>query len=68
VEPIETNVEPSGDGKHIRADHEEFSVEPREQQDVGIKDGFEKIKEEGREKDAKDGNKCLFGGGRNQET
>jgi len=63
VDPWETNVEPSGDDKH--EDHEEFSVEPRKHEDVGIRDVFETIqvemKEKGGEKDAKDGNECLFG-------
>ncbi len=39
-------------------------MEPREQEDVGIKDVFEtiqvEIKEKGREKDTKDGNEYLF--------
>jgi len=30
VELWETNVEPSGDDKHVQEDHEEVSVEPRE--------------------------------------
>ena len=45
--------------------HEEFSVEPRKHEDVGIQDVFEtiqvEIKEKGGEKDVKDGNECLFG-------
>ncbi len=65
VEPRETNVEPSGDDKHVTEDHEEFSVEPRKHEDVGIQDVFEtiqvEIKEKGGEKYVKDGNECLFG-------
>jgi len=42
-----------------------FQVEPRKYAEVGIKNGFETIqtemKEKGGEKDAKDGNECLFG-------
>jgi len=65
VEPWETNVEPSGNDKHVKENHEEFSVEPREHVEMGIKNGFETIKvemkEKGGEKDAKDGKECLLG-------
>ncbi len=46
MEMWETNVGPSGDDKNVKEDHEEFSVEPREQEDVVIKDGFETIQVE----------------------
>jgi len=62
VKPRETNVEPSGG---VEEDHERFSVEPREHADMGVRNVFETIqvemKEKGGEKDAKDGKECLFG-------
>jgi len=75
VELREINTEPSGDDKNVQEDHQEFTVEPREHEHVGVKDGFETIqvemKEDGKEclhgeeevrnHDVKDGEECLFG-------
>jgi len=65
VEPRETNVGPSGDDNHVKENHEEFSVEPREHADMGVRNVFETIqvemKEKGGEKDAKDGNEYQIG-------
>jgi len=72
VELREKDGEENGDDRHVQEDHERFSVEPRKHADMGIKDVFETIqvemKEKVGEKDTKDGNEYLFGGGRNQET
>ena len=65
VEPRKTTIEPSGDDNHVKENHEDFSLEAREIEDVGIQNGFETIQVEMKEKvgerGAKDGNACLFG-------
>ena len=72
VELREKDSEESGDDKNVNENLERPSVEPRKQEDEGIKDVFENIqvemKDKGGEKDAKDGNECLFGEEENQET
>jgi len=64
VELREINTEPSGDDKN-QEDYQEFTVETREHEHVDVKDGFETIqvemKEKGGEKDAKDGNEYQIG-------
>ena len=64
-EPVVKDEEENPIREESNEDHEEFSVKPRKHQDVGIKDAFQTIqvemKERGGEKDAKDGYECLFG-------
>ena len=64
VELREITTKPSGDDKN-QEDYQEFTVETREHEHVDVKDGFETIqvemKEKDGEKDAKDGNEYQIG-------
>ena len=69
VKPRKTDVKPSGDDKH--EDHEEFSVEPREHADMGVRNVFETIQVEmkkGWRKRCQRWQQMSIWGGRNQET
>jgi len=50
VELREKDGEENGYDKHVKENHEEFSVEPMEHEDVDVKDGFEMIQVEMKEK------------------
>jgi len=65
VEPREMNEETGGNEKCVKEDADEFLEEPRENEDVGVRDVCVTIQvemeEKGGEKDAKDGKEYLLG-------